>query len=274
MLAERLDARLGTQIVIENQPTGGGVAAAKAVISSPPDGHTLALLSNATAVSAALFKKLPYDPFKDFVPISELVDSPNIVIVRPDSGIKTVTELVERAKAANGTFNYSSPGIGTKSNLTGEELKQRTGIVMAHIPYRGAGPAALAVLEGTVQVGSVALPAAEPLVKSGKLTGLAVTGTKRWPSLPDVPTMEQAGFPGFISETFNALFAPAGTPPEIVALLAEECRKAFATEKARDIARGAGFEVVAGTPEQLAARMKIEIPAVKALVERTGLKLE
>lgn len=274
ILSESLGQSLKQTVIVDNRPGAAGNVGMGTAARAAPDGYTLLLTSTAIAVNPALFKKLPYDPFKDFVPISELVDSPNIVIVRPDSGIKTVTELVERAKAANGTFNYSSPGIGTKSNLTGEELKQRTGIVMAHIPYRGAGPAALAVLEGTVQVGSVALPAAEPLVKSGKLTGLAVTGTKRWPSLPDVPTMEQAGFPGFISETFNALFAPAGTPPEIVALLAEECRKAFATEKARDIARGAGFEVVAGTPEQLAARMKIEIPAVKALVERTGLKLE
>jgi tripartite-type tricarboxylate transporter receptor subunit TctC len=237
-----------------------------------PDGYTLLLTSTAIAVNPALFKNLPYDPFKDFAPISELVDSPNVLVVNPKSGINSVKELVERAKAAPGTFNYSSPGVGTKSNLTGEELKQRAGIDMAHIPYRGAGPAAVAVLEGTVQLGSVALPAAEPMVKSGQLKALAVTGPKRWFSMPDVPTMIEAGYPGFVSETFNALFAPAGTPPEIVALLAKASREAFASEKAQQMAHSAGFEVIAGTPEQLTARMKMEIPAVKALVARAGIK--
>jgi tripartite-type tricarboxylate transporter receptor subunit TctC len=274
ILSESLNQSLKQPIIVDNRPGAAGNVGMGTAARATPDGYTLLLTSTAIAVNPALFKKLPYDPFKDFVPISELVNAPNIVVVRPDSGIKTIADLVARAKGAPGTFNYSSPGIGTKSNLTGEELKQRAGIEMAHIPYRGAGPAALAVLEGTVQVGSVALPAAEPLVKTGKLTGLAVTGTKRWPSLPDVPTMIEAGYPGFVSETFNALFAPAGTPPEIVALLAEKCREAFSSEKAREIARSAGFEIVAGTPEQLAARMKTEIPAVKALVERTGLKLE
>jgi tripartite-type tricarboxylate transporter receptor subunit TctC len=132
----------------------------------------------------------------------------------------------------------------------------------------------LAALEGTVQVASVALPAAEPLVQSGQLTGLAVTGAKRWPSLPNVPTMIESGYPGFVSETFSALFAPVGTPPEIVALLAEKCREAFANDKARQTAQTAGFEVVAGTPEQLTVRMATEIPAVKALVVRAGIKIQ
>jgi tripartite-type tricarboxylate transporter receptor subunit TctC len=200
------------------------------------------------------------------------VVSPNVIVVNTKSGMNTIADLVARAKAAPGTFNYSSPGIGTKSNLTGEELKQRAGIEMTHIPYRGAGPSAAAVLEGTVQVGSVALPAAEPLVKSGQLKALAVTGAKRWFSMPDVPTMVESGYPGFISDTFSALFAPAGTPPEIVAMLALHCREAFANDKAHQLARTAGFEVIAGTPEELAARLATEIPAVKALVERTGIK--
>ena len=127
-------------------------------------------------------------------------------------------------------FNYSSPGVGTKSHLTGEQLKLRAGIQMVHVPYRGAGPAALAVLGSTVQVGSVALAAAEPLIKDGQLRALAVTGAKRWFSLPDVPTMIESGYPGFVSDTFNALFAPAGTPPEIVALLA---RKAAPRSRSR-----------------------------------------
>jgi len=187
--------------------------------------------------------------------------------------MKTVTDLVARAKAAPGTFNYSSPGIGTKSNLTGEELKVRAGIAMTHVPYRGAGPAAIAVLDGTVQVGSVALPAAEGMIKSGQLTALAVTGPQRWPDLPNVPTMIESGYPGFVSVTFSALFAPAGTPQEIIDLVAKESRAALATAKAHEQAHNLGFTIVAGTPGELAARLKAEIPAVKALVARAGLKL-
>ncbi len=274
ILAESFNQSMKQSVIVDNRPGAAGNVGMGTAARAQPDGYTLLLTSTAIAVNPALFKKLPYDPFKDFAPISELVDSPNIVVVRADSGMKTIADLVARAKAAPGTFNYSSPGVGTKSNLTGEELKQRAAIQMTHIPYRGAGPAAVAVLEGTVQVGSVALPAAEPLVKSGQLTGLAVTGAKRWFDLPDVPTMVEAGYPGFVSETFSALFAPAGTPPEIVALLAQQCHEAFSTEKAQKTAQAAGFEVIAGTPDQLAARLKSEIPAVKALVERAGLKLE
>jgi tripartite-type tricarboxylate transporter receptor subunit TctC len=274
ILSEALSQSLKQSVIVENKPGAAGNLGMGQAARAKPDGYTLLLASTAIAVNPALFEKLPYDPIKDFAPISELADSPNIVVVRPDSGMNTIADLVARAKAKPGTFNYSSPGAGTKSHLTGEELKQRGGIEMTHIPYRGAGPAALAALEGTVQVASVALPAAEPLVQSGQLRGLAVTGAKRWPSLPNVPTMQEAGYPGFISDTFSALFAPAGTPPEIVALLAEKCREAFASDKARQTAQAAGFEVVAGTPEQLAARLASEIPAVKALVARAGIKVQ
>ena len=145
---------------------------------------------------------------------------------------------------------------------------------MAHVPFRGAGPAALAVLDGSVQVGSVALAAAEALIRDGQLRAIAVTGQKRWFSLPDVPTMIESGYPGFVSDTFNALFAPAGTPPEIVARLVRESRAAMTASDAREQALKVGFEVIAGTPEQLAARIAAEIPAVKELVARIGIKVE
>ena len=272
ILAESLNRSLKQAFVVENRPGAAGNIGMGVAARAQPDGYTLLLTSTAIAVNTALFKKLPYDPFKDFEPISELVDSPNVIVVNAKSGINSIADLVARAKVPGSNFNYASPGVGTKSNLTGEELKQRAGIEMAHIPYRGAGPAAAAVLEGTVQVGSVALPAAEPMVKSGQLKALAVTGPQRWFSMPDVPTMIESGYPGFVSETFSALFAPAGTPPEIVALLAKHCREAFDNKRALDMAHAAGFVVVAGTPEQLTARLKMEIPAVNARVARAGLK--
>jgi tripartite-type tricarboxylate transporter receptor subunit TctC len=145
---------------------------------------------------------------------------------------------------------------------------------MVHVPFRGAGPATQAVIARTTQVGSVALPPAEPLIKSGDLRALAVTGAERWFSLPEIPTMIESGFPNFISDTFNALFAPAGTPPETIALLVKESQAALRRPEAREAARRAGFEVVAGTPEQLAARVAAEVPAVRELVERAGIKPE
>jgi tripartite-type tricarboxylate transporter receptor subunit TctC len=274
ILAIALSQSLGQQVIVDNRAGAAGNIGMGQAARATPDGYTLLLTSTAIAVNPALFKNLPYDPFKDFIPVTELVNAPNVLVVRPDSGIKTLADLIARAKAAPGTFNYASPGAGTKSHLTGELLKLRAGIAMQHIPFRGAGPAAQAVLAGTVQVGSVALAAAEGLIKGGELRALAVTGTERWFSLPDVPTMIESGFPNFVSDTFNALFAPAGTPPEIVALLVKESRAAMRRPTVREQARKAGFEVIAGTPEQLAARVAAEVPSVRELVAKAGIKPE
>jgi tripartite-type tricarboxylate transporter receptor subunit TctC len=273
-VALALEKILGKSVIVDNRGGAAGNIGMAIAARAVPDGYTLLLTSTAIAVNPALFNNLGYDPFKDFVPISELVNAPNVIVVRADSGIASIGELVARAKAAPGTFNYASPGVGTKSHLSGEELKLRAGIQMTHVPYRGAGPAALAVLDGTVQVGSVALAAAESLIKSGQLKALAVTGAKRWFSLPDIPTMIESGYPGFVSDTFNALFAPAGTPAPVVSVLVKESQASLRTPEALAQAHNAGFEVVAGTPEQLSARLAAEIPAVKALVARIGIKPE
>jgi tripartite-type tricarboxylate transporter receptor subunit TctC len=265
---------LGQSVVVENRGGGGGNPGMAIAARATPDGYTLLLTSTAIAVNQALYKSLPYDPIKDFVPICELVNAPNVLFVRTESDIKSVADLVARAKAAPGALNYSSPGAGTKSHLTAEQLKLRAGIDMVHIPYRGGGPATMAVLERTVDVGSVALAPVEPLIKDGKFRALAVTGAERWFSLPDVPTMIEAGFPGFVSDTFNALFAPAGTPPEVIALLSKTSQAALKTPEAREQAHRAGYQIVGGTPEQLAERLKSEIPAVKDLVSRLGIKPE
>jgi tripartite-type tricarboxylate transporter receptor subunit TctC len=265
---------LGQSVIVDNRGGGGGNLGMAIAARASPDGYTLLLTSTAIAVNQALYKSLPYDPIKDFVPICELVNAPNVLFVRAESEIKTVADLVARAKAAPGALNYSSPGAGTKSHLTVEQLKLRAGIDMVHIPYRGGGPATMAVLEGTVHVGSVALAPVEPLIKDGKFTALAVTGAERWFSLPDVPTMIEQGYPGFVSDTFNALFAPMGTPPEIVALLSKVSRAALATPEAREQAHRAGYQIVGGTPDELAARLASEIPAVKELVGRLGIKPE
>jgi tripartite-type tricarboxylate transporter receptor subunit TctC len=271
ILANSLSQRLGQQFVVDNRTGASGNTGLGQAARATPDGYTLLVTSTAIAVNAALFKKIPYDPFKDFAPISELVNAPNVLVVRADSSIKTVADLVALAKANPTKFNYSHPGAGTKSHLTVELLKLRAGIDMLAVPYRGAGPAVTAVLEGTTQVGSVALAAAESLIQSGKLRTLAVTSEKRWFSLPNVPTMIEQGYKGFVSDTFNAALAPAAVPQPILAVLVKESRAAFQRPEVRDLARKAGFEVVAGAPEQLAARIQREIAETRELIGRVGI---
>jgi tripartite-type tricarboxylate transporter receptor subunit TctC len=274
ILSTFMPQTLGQSVVIENRGGAAGNIGMGQAARAKPDGYTLLMTSTAISVNTALFNNLPYDPIKDFAPISELVNAPNVIVVRPDSGIATIADLVARVKANPNTFSYGSPGAGTKSHLTGEQLKLRAGIDMVHVPFRGAGPAAQAVLAGQIQVASVALAAAEALVKSGDLRALAVTGEQRWFSLPDVPTMIESGYPGFVSDTFNALFAPAGTTPDIIAILVKASRAAMQRPEALDAARKAGFQIVASDPEQLARRVAAEIQGVKELVARAGIKPE
>jgi tripartite-type tricarboxylate transporter receptor subunit TctC len=274
ILANALSQTLGQNVIVDNRGGAAGNIGMGIAARATPDGYTLMLTSTALAVNPALFKNLPYDPFRDFIPITELVNAPNVLFVRTDSDIKTLHELIAQAKQSPDKFNYASPGAGTKSHLTGELLKLRAGINMVHVPFRGGGPATQAVVAGTTQVGSVALAPVEPLVMGGQLRALAMTGAERWFSLPDVPTMIESGFANFISDTFNALFAPAGTPPEIVAFMARESRAAMQRPEVRDAARKSGYEIVAGTPEELAKRLATEIPLVQDLVARTGIKPE
>jgi tripartite-type tricarboxylate transporter receptor subunit TctC len=274
VLATALSQTIGQNVIVDNRGGAAGNIGMGIAARATPDGYTFLLTSTAIAVNPALFRNLPYDPFKDFVPVTELVNAPNVVFVRTDSDIKTLNDLIVQAKANPDKFNYASPGAGTKSHLTGELLKLRAGINMVHVPFRGGGPATQAVLAGTTQIGSVALAPVEPLIKEGQLRALAVTGAERWFSLPDIPTMVEQGFPGFVSDTFNALFAPAGTPREAVAFMVRESRAAMQRPAVRDAARKSGFEIVAGTPDQLAARLATEIPLVQDLVARTGIKPE
>jgi tripartite-type tricarboxylate transporter receptor subunit TctC len=274
IVAEQLSKEFGQQFVIDNRPGAAGNIGIAATARMKPDGYTLMVVSSGMAVSQAVYSNLAYDPIKDFDPISILVAQPSSVVVRTESPIKSIAELVAAAKAKPGALNYSSPGVGTKSHLAGERLKLVTGADIVHIPYAGSGPATQALLEGTADVGFLGLASVEPLVKAGKFRALGVTGATRWFTLPDVPTMVESGFPGFVSESTQSVFAPAGTPPEVIDAVSKKIAAIFQKPDVRAIAEKAGFQIVASTPEQLKTHLAADIVEIKDTVKKAGLKID
>jgi tripartite-type tricarboxylate transporter receptor subunit TctC len=271
LLAKGLQAELGQTFVVDNRPGAGGNIGIGTVTRSTPDGYTLLLGSSAIPVNAAIFKKLSYDPLTDLIPITEVASSANVIVVHPSSAFKTLADLIAHGRQKPGALNYASAGVGSTSHLTGELFKLRTGLDIAHVPYRGAGPAVLAVMDRTTEVGVVAIPAAEQLINSGQLRALAVTGKSRWQTMPNVPTAGEAGISDFVSETFSGLFAPAGTPDVIIGILADASRKAMQTPEARKAALAGGLELVGSTPAEFKKSYLDQIERVKALVAEAGI---
>ena len=267
ILTNQLGGRLGGSFIVDNRAGAGGNIGTAAVARAEPDGYTLLIDSSAFVVNPSLYKRCPYDAFSDFAPISELGTSPNLFIANPDSGIKSLGDLVARCKADPAAISYANPGIGTTPQLSGELLKLKAGISMTSVPFGGAGPAVQAVLGGTTPVGCVALPPARPLVASNALTALAVTGEKRWFDLPDVPTMLELGFPNFVADTFQAFLAPAKTPSDIVALLSKTSLEILQDPAIASQLHANGLEVVASTPEVFAKRIASEIPKWRDVIK-------
>src|SRR6185295_11784652 len=205
-IATPLSEALGVPVVIENRGGAGGNIGITAAARAKPDGYTLLLCSSSLVVNPLLYKSVPFDPHKDFVPISLLGTSPNLMLAKHDVA-KSMLEFIAKAKAAPGKFNYSTPGIGTKGHFAVELLKLRAGIDLQHVPYPSGGQVVQSLFTGTTQIGSTALPAGEPHVTSGALAGLVVSGARRWRTLPDVPTMLELGYSDFVAEIFTALVA-------------------------------------------------------------------
>jgi tripartite-type tricarboxylate transporter receptor subunit TctC len=272
VVATSLGEVLGRSAFVENKPGAGGNIGIATAARSDPDGYTLLLTSSAYVLNPALYEQVPYDPFKDFAPIAELGTSPNVVLVDPKLGVNSIQDLIALSKAQPDRLNYSSPGVGTTPHLAAELLKLRTGIKMTHVPYAGAGPAIQAIVSGTVPVSVTALPPAHPHVQSGTLTALAVTGRQRWFDLPKVPTLVEVGYPDLVSDTFQALLAPAATPQEIVERLAKEATAIVNRPEIRERLQQAGFEVIGKGPDSLRERIAEEVPKWKALTAETGIK--
>ena len=272
ILAQSLGSALGGNFIVENKPGAGGNIGIGYAAHAAADGYTLLVVSTAYVVNPGLYAKIPYDPYKDFEPITELGSTPNSILVTPKLGINSIAELIARAKAKPGELNWASPGAGTTPHLSGEFLKIVGGIEMTHVPFNGAAPAIQALLAGTTDVAVSALPPVLPFAQSGAIKVLAVTSTNRWPELANVPTMVELGYKDFIAETAQFLFAPARTAPEILERLSMKSMEVLKAPAVVEQLRANGYEVTAAGPEALRNRIKIEIPKWHDIISKAGIK--
>ncbi len=274
MISPGLTARLGQPVLIINRPGAGGNIGVVQVAKSAADGYTLLIASTGYVVNVSLYREPGYDAFKDFLPITELGSSPNVVLVHPSSNITSMAQLIDMAKKSKEKLNVINPGQGSTPHLTAELLQIKAGIPIENIPYNGAGPAIAALLGKTTPVGITALPPAHPQIKSGALRAIATTGETRWFDLPDVPTLKESGFPDLVSETFQGMYAPAGTPADIVQRVARDTLAVLADPVVVGKLRDVGFDVRASGPEGLAARVKKEVPMWKDVIVKSGMDLQ
>jgi tripartite-type tricarboxylate transporter receptor subunit TctC len=274
-LAQKLSEALGQSVVVDNKPGAGGAIGSDIVAKAPPDGYTILIATSSThSVGPALNPKLPYDTNKDFAPIIQLTDSPNVLVVSSTLPFKSVQELVFAARANPGKYNYGSSGVGTVIQLASEEFKLATKTDIVHVPYKGT-----ALVFGDLATGQVAMmfdniTSAQPSLQSGKVRALAVTSAKRSPLMPELPTMIEAGVPGYVGEVYFGLWAPAHTPQAVINRLNAEANKILKTQEFRDqLARG-GAVAVGGTPQEFAKRIATESEKWKRVVKEAGIKPE
>jgi tripartite-type tricarboxylate transporter receptor subunit TctC len=259
LIAQKLSESLKQQFFVENHPGAGGNLGMMAVARSAPDGYTILVASSSYTVNPSLYAKNPYDAFKDFQPITLAAASPNILVINADIPAKSVKELIELVKANPGKYSIANPGVGTTPQLAAELFKLTNKLDTASVPFGGAGPAIQSVVGGHTPIAFSALPPTAPQVQGGKLRGLAVTSAKRSSTLPDVPTMAEAGFKGQESETMQGIFVPAGTPKDVADLLNKEIVKAMQLPDVKEKCAQLGFDVVANTPAEFAAYIKTDV---------------
>jgi tripartite-type tricarboxylate transporter receptor subunit TctC len=274
-LAGALSRQMGEQFIIDNKPGAGTTIAADNVAKSAPDGYTLFMQDlTSHAINASLYKKLPYDPVKDFTPITLVASTPLVMVVHPNSGIASVSDLIAQAKAKPGALNYGSSGIGSILHLSGELFKQRAGVDLVHVPYKGATGATMAMLGGEVAVSFATMPTAVPLVKGGKVKAIAVTTGRRAAALPDVPTMQEAGVADYDIVLYNGVLAPAGLPADIQTRLRAEILKAMQTPEVKRFYETVSADAITSTPQEQAAHMTAEIRKYAQVVQTSGARAD
>lgn len=272
IIAERMSKELGQQVLVDNRAGAGGSIGAGAVARAEPDGYTILMGTVSThALNPLILAKTPYDAINDFAPISLLILVPNVLAVNPELPVNSVQELIDLAKTE--PLAYASSGNGTPLHLSGELFKSMAGIDILHVPYQGSGPALTDVIGNQVPVIFDNLPSASAHIAAGSLRPLAVTTAERAPSFPDVPTIAET-LPGYETYTWNALFAPAGTPPEVIAKLNEAALAALADPAVAERMKEFSAQIVGSTPDELAAHVAAEIAKWKPVVESANIRIE
>jgi tripartite-type tricarboxylate transporter receptor subunit TctC len=274
ILTQKLSESLGKQFYVDNITGATGNIGTAQVAKAAPDGYTILFAFSSHVVNPTLFGKLPFDPVKDFAPVSLCVASTSLLTVNPAVPATTVKELVDLIKANPGKYSFSSAGAGTQAHLAGEQFRIYLGLDLVHVPYTGGGPAAAAVVAGHTPIGFSSPQAAGQFVKDGTLRGLAVTSKTRSQLVPEVPTMTAAGYPEIEGDSWVGILAPAGTPKDIVALLHREVAKILALPDMKERLAALGYDIVASTPEEYARRIEVEIELWAKVIRAANIKAQ
>jgi len=274
VLAPELSSRLGRPVVIDNRPGGGTVIGTQLAAKAAPDGHTLLLINPTTAINVSTFKSLPYDVLQDFSPIGTAAFYPNLFVVPAGSAAQNLREFIAIAKAQPGKLNYASGGNGGFTHLAGELFKTMTGTDLVHVPYKGSASTITPLLSGDVAMTIGDPPTYLPLLRAGKLRALAVTSERRYSVVPDVPTMKEAGLPGYQADTWLAIVTPARTPAAIVERLSAALRESLGVAELKERLLAQGLEPAPGSPQELGALLKAEIEKWAKAVSTAGIKPE
>ena len=275
LVADKLSIALGQQVVVENRPGAGGVVGSDYVAKAAPDGYTL-IMGNAGShgINAAVYSKLPYDIQRDFAPVSQVAVAPNVIVINPSLPASTVAEFIAYAKANPGKLSYASGGNGSSAHMSMELFKSMSGIDIQHVPYKGSSPALTDVVSGQVVAFIGNMPPTVPLIKAGKLRALAVTTTSRSALMPELPTIAEAGLPGFETVAWFGVLAPAGTPPDVVNKLSAEIARIAKSPEIRDKLVAMGAEPVGSTPEEFRAVIDRDIAKWKPLAQKVNIKID
>jgi tripartite-type tricarboxylate transporter receptor subunit TctC len=274
VVAQKLTATLGQSVVVDNRAGASGNIAAELVAKAPPDGYTLLFGNSSLSIVPAVYEKLAYDPVRDFMPISMVSSYPFVLVSHPSLPVRSVKELLALARAKPGALIYSSAGSGTMSHMAMELMRLKTGIKVVHLPYKGAAPAAIALMSGESQLAFIVMPVIGPQVKAGKMRGIAVAAPRRSTVIPEMPTMQEAGVAGNEALQWNGFFAPAKTPQAILDRLQREIVKSLAAQDVKQRFEAEGADPVGSTPAEFAAFYRGETEKWADVAKRSGTKLD